>query len=254
MSGPAAARWAQLQSGRGIPAEILARAPRSPWQHDPRDFAAPPVPADTPSRRAALALLGDGGTVLDVGCGGGDASLALAGAATSITATDLQPDMLGVFAADATARGVAHRTVGGRWPDVAATAGTADVVVCHLVLHNVVDLPPFLRALTEAAHRGVVVEMLAEHPMAWLDGLWMRFHGLDRPPPATVDDAVAVLVELGITPEVTRWERETAPRQDAAWVARRLCLPAERVGEVAAALAELPPRPRHAATLSWTAR
>jgi hypothetical protein len=159
--------------------------------------------------------------------------------------------MLDVFAADATARGIAHRTVPGRWPDVAEQAGPADVVVSHLVLHNVVDLPPFLDALTAAAHRGVVVEMLAEHPMAWLDALWMRFHGLYRPPPATVDDAVAVLVELGITPEVTRWERESPPKQDAAWVARRLCLPAEMEGEVAAELAALPPRPRHAATLTW---
>ena len=68
----------------------------------------------------------------------------------------------------------------------------ADVVLCHHVLHNVVDLPPFLRALTAAARRGVVVEMLAEHPLAWLDPLWLRFHDLRRPPPATVDDAVAV--------------------------------------------------------------
>jgi SAM-dependent methyltransferase len=254
MRGSAAARWAELQTGRGIPPEILAQAPTSPWRHDPRDFAAPSVPADTPSRRAALRLVGDGGTVLDVGCGGGDASLALAGAASHITATDLQPDMLDVFAADATARGIAHRTVPGRWPDVAEQAGDADVVVSHLVLHNVVDLPPFLDALTAAAHRGVVVEMLAEHPMAWLDALWVQFHGLHRPPPATVDDAVAVLVELGITPTVMRWERATPPKQDAAWVTRRLCLPADRTAEVAAELAALPPRPRHAATLTWPGR
>lgn len=251
MSGSAAARWAELQEGRGIPPEILARAPASPWTHDPRDFAAPPVPADTPSRRAALHLLGDGGTVLDVGCGGGDASLALAGTVTHVTATDLQPDMLDVFAADATARGIAHRTVPGRWPDVAPAAGVADVVVSHLVLHNVVELPPFLDALTAAARRGVVVEMLDEHPMAWLDALWVRFHGLRRPPPATADDAVAVLVELGIAPQVTRWERESPPTQDAAWVTRRLCLPTARAGEVAAELAALPPRPRQAATLTW---
>ena len=73
-------------------------------------------------------------------------------------------------------------------------------MVCHHVLHNVVDLPPFVRALTAAARRGVVVEMLAEHPMAWLDPLWERFHDLHRPPSATADDAVAVLRELGIDP------------------------------------------------------
>jgi SAM-dependent methyltransferase len=249
--GPAAQRWAELQSGRGLPPEILAGAPADPWVHDPRDFAAPPEPGDSPSRELALALLGDGGTVIDVGCGGGAATFALAGHVRHATGVDQQPDMLGAFAAEATARAIPYRAVSGRWPEIAPAAGTADVVVCHHVLHNVVDLPPFLRALTAAAGRGVVVEMLAQHPMAWLDPLWMRFHGLARPPSATADDAVAVLRELGVRPEVVRWERVAPPRQDAAWITRRLCLPADRTGEVEAALVEIPPRPRWAATLAW---
>ncbi len=263
MSGSAAARWAELQRGRGIPPEILARAEHEPWVHDPKDFAAPAVPADTPSRQSALALLGGSGpyrsgTVLDVGCGGGDASLALAGVVTHITANDQQADMLEIFAADATARGIPFRTVAGRWPDAAPDAGTADVVVSHHVLHNVVDLPPFLAALTAAVTvarppGGVVVEMLAEHPMAWLDPLWVRFHDLHRPPPATTDDALAVLTEMGIEVQVRRWERTSPPKQGAEWITRRLCLPAERGDEVAAAVAETPPRPRHAATLTWRA-
>ena len=249
--GAAAEWWAELQEGRGIPPEILARAPASPWVHDPAAFAAPAVPADTSSHRAALALLGDGGSVLDVGCGGGAASLALAAVAARITALDQQTDMLDAFAADATARGVAFRTVPGRWPDAAPDAGTADVVVCHHVLHNVVDLPPFVEALTAAARCGVVVEMLAEHPMAWLDPLWARFHDLHRPRPATTADALAVLAELGTAPDVEHWEREQPPAQDVVWITRRLCLPPEREPEVAEALAALPPRPRRAATLTW---
>ncbi|MGQ0575182.1 MAG: class I SAM-dependent methyltransferase [Pseudonocardia sp.] len=249
--GPAARRWTELQSGRGVPPGILAAAPADPWRHDTRCFAAPAVPVDTPSRAAALALLGDAGTVLDVGCGAGDAALALAGPATHLTGVDQQQDMLDAFATDAAARGVAHTTVPGRWPDVAAAAGRADVVVCHHVLHNVVDLPPFVTALTAAASRGVVVEMLERHPMAWLDPLWLRFHGLHRPPPVTTDDAVAVLREVGVVAEVTSWERVTAPRQDAASITRRLCLPPDREAEVVAALAELSPRPRRTATLTW---
>jgi len=251
VSGPAARRWAELQDGRGIPPEILAGADTSPWVHEVETFAAPPDPVDTPSRAAALALLGDGGTVLDVGCGGGVAAFALVARATHLTGLDQQQDMLDEFTATATARGVGHRTVLGRWPDVASAAGTADVVVTHHVLHNVVDLPPFLTALTAAARRGVVVEMLAHHPMAWLDPLWARFHDLHRPPPATTDDAVAVLAELGIDPAVTRWERVAPPRQDPVWVTRRLCLPPDRVPEVDAALDDLI-QPRFAATLTWS--
>jgi SAM-dependent methyltransferase len=248
----AAERWAELQAGRGIPEAILARAPADPWRHDTAHFVPPAVPADTPSRRAALDLLGPGGTVLDVGCGGGDAALGLAGVATAVTGVDRQADMLEVFAAQARERDLPARTVLGSWPDCADAAGTADVVVSHHVLHNVVDLPPFVRALTAAAGRGVVVEMLDQHPMAWLDPLWERFHDLNRPPPATTDDAVAVLRELGIDPSVTRWERRTPPRQDPVWVTRRLCLPAEREPEIAAALDGLV-RSRVAATLRWTA-
>jgi 2-polyprenyl-3-methyl-5-hydroxy-6-metoxy-1,4-benzoquinol methylase len=248
---PAAQRWAELQSGRGIPPEILAAAPANPWTHEVADFTAPAVPADTPSRAAALALLEAGGTVLDVGCGGGDAAFAVAERTTYVTGVDQQPDMLAAFAADATGRGLAHRTVLGRWPEVAAEVGRSDVVLSHHVLHNVVDLPPFVAALAGAARRGVVIEMLAQHPMAWLDPLWVRFHDLHRPPPATTDDAVAVLHELGIEPTVVRWERQASLPRDSAWVTRRLCLSPDRLPEVEDALAGLPPRSRAAATLTW---
>ncbi len=250
VDGGAAARWAELQSGRGIPPEIRALVDWNPWHHEPSWFRPPPVAPDTPSRAAALALLAPSGVVLDVGCGGGAAAFALAERATELVGVDRQRDMLDAFAATARERCVRARTVLGAWPDVAAAAGCADVVVANHVLHNVVDLPPFLRALTAAARRGVVVEMLDQHPMAWLDPLWERFHGLRRPPPATAADAAAVLREMGLAPDVTSWERIDPPRQDPEWVTRRLCLPPERVSEVAAALDALI-RPRTAATLTW---
>jgi hypothetical protein len=92
--------------------------------------------------------------------------------------------------------------------------------------------------------------MLGQHPMAWLDPLWEHFHGLHRPRPATIDDAVAVLREIGIEPTVTRWVRAAPRPQDPAVVTRRLCLPAERVPEVEAMLDESH-RPREVATLTW---
>lgn len=244
-----------LQQGRGIPGDVLAKAPVSPWAHDVRDFVAPAVPVDTPTRAAGLGLLAGCGTVLDVGCGGGDAAFALVDPArpgvTFATGVDQQQDMLDLFAEGAVQRGMSYRTVLGRWPDAAAEAGQADVVTSNHVLHNVVDLPPFIAALTAAARRGVVVEMLAEHPMAWLDPLWVRFHGLHRPQSATDADALAVLVEMGLEVTVTRWSRQRRLPHDPAWVTQRLCLPRERADEVAAAMAEIPPRTDRAATLVW---
>ncbi len=251
--GSAGARWRELLEGRAIPPEIRAAAPGSPYRHEPRRFAAPEQPPDTPSRRAGLALLADGGAVLDVGCGAGAAALALQPAATHLTGNDHAEDMLAAFAAECERRGIAHRTVHGPWPETAGEAGKADAVVCHHVGYNTAELAPFVAALDAAAHRGVVVELTEEHPTAWLDPLWERFHGLQRPPAATYRDALAVLHEVGLQPEVRRWER--SPRDDAQAQAelatRRLCLAPDRVDEVPAAIAELPARRGGIVTLSW---
>jgi SAM-dependent methyltransferase len=258
MKVTAADRWRVAQEARGLPPEILAKAPESPWKHDPKSFRAPEEPRTGPSRDAALALLrqgpGPGGrprTVLDVGCGGGAASLALADEAELLVGLDHNPGMLEVFAADCEARGVEYRTVLGEWPAAVDEAGIADVVVCHHVGYNTVDIVPFLVAMTAAARRGVVMEVTAQHPMAWIDPLWERFHDFRRETSATADDLVAVIAEIGLTPEVTRWERPPALPEDPEWVAKRLCLPESRAGEVEAALAEIPPRPRTTVTITW---
>ena len=252
----AADRWRELQDARAVPPEILAAAPRSPWEHDPAHFGAPAQPAGSPSRSTALRLLGDSnGIVLDVGCGGGRASLAVADAAGQLIGVDHDPRMVEAFTATCAARGIEHRAVPGEWPSVAAEAGlvdgAADVVVCHHVGYNTVDLTPFLAALSAATRRGVVVELTARHPMAWLDPLWARFHDVHRGEPATAEDAVAVLAELGIGPTVIRWDRQARQPADPTWVARRLCLPESRVAEVAEALADLPKRPTEMVTITW---
>ncbi|HEY6425285.1 MAG TPA: methyltransferase domain-containing protein [Pseudonocardiaceae bacterium] len=256
LTSSAAARWRDLLEARAIPAEILTAAPQDPHRHIPARFIPPAVPEDTPSRRAALRLLGpDGATVLDVGCGAGAAGLALMPMVTYLTGVDHAEDMLHAFDRSCVERGVRHRCVLGPWPDTADEAGVADVVVSHHVGYNTAELGPFFAALGAAACRRVVIELHAVHPGAWLDPLWAQFYGLRRPPPATVDDAVAVLTEIGIHPEVHRWTRPAQPRNPEAEVdfsLRRLCLPAQRRDEVAEAVARLGPRHRDLATISWS--
>ena len=256
-SGPAAARWRELLQARAIPREIRAAAPQDPNRHDPARFVPPVVPEDTPSRRAAQQLLGsEGGTVLDVGCGAGAAGLALLPKVSHLTGVDHAEDMLRAFEQACTERGVAHRGVHGPWPDVAPEAGAADVVISHHVGYNTLELGPFLVALSDAARRGVVVELHAVHPGAWLDPLWLQFHGLRRPAPATARDVLAVCAEVGIHPEVQRWTRPAQPRHPEAeldFSMRRLCLPAQRRDEVAEAVARLGPRHRDLVTISWPA-
>ncbi|MFW2332771.1 class I SAM-dependent methyltransferase [Ilumatobacter sp.] len=257
---PAAQRWADLLTGWGIPDEILAQAPESPWFHDPRRFAVDDtLDRDGTSNRWAREVLPPvGGTVLDVGCGGGRSSLALVPPASELIGVDSSGAMLDRYVAAASEAGVARRTVHGTWPAVAEFTPVADVVVCHHVMYNVGDIVPFVVALTGRARLAVVVELPVAHPMAAWAPAWMHFWGLDRPDGPTADDFVAVLRELGVDPEIAVGRRSalpaaaTDPDVFVAGTRRRLCLPADRDDEIATWLVEHPPPfPDRVVTVRW---
>jgi SAM-dependent methyltransferase len=263
-------RWRDQLAGWAIPEEILARAPESPWGFPvglfrSRARRAGDRPA-TPSNREAARFLPPGGSVLDVGAGGGAASLPLAGVAGRLVGVDESPEMVASFLAAAEAAGVPAEGVEGRWPEVAGRVAPADVVVCHHVLYNVGDLAPFVEALTGHARRRVVAELTERHPLVALGPLWRRFHGLDRPAGPSADDAVAALAALGLGVDRQDWETTDRLGFDdlgelVAFTRRRLCLPADRDPEVAEALLEAGTRqldgvwvsggPRRVTTLSW---
>jgi SAM-dependent methyltransferase len=263
-------RWRDQLDGWAIPEEILAAAPESPWGFPvglfrSRARRAGTRPA-TPSNLAAARYLPAGGVVLDVGAGGGAASLPLAGSAGRLVAVDESAGMIASFLAAAAAAGVPAEGVQGRWPAVAGRVGAADVVVCHHVLYNVADLAPFVDALTGHARRRVVVELTERHPLVGLGPLWRRFHGLERPSGPSADDAAAALAALGLEVARRDWEPEDRLGFDdldelVAFTRRRLCLPAARDPEVARALLEAGTRqvdgvwvsgqPRRLTTLSW---
>jgi SAM-dependent methyltransferase len=264
------ARWRDQLEAWAIPEEILAAAPDSPWgfpvglfrARAERAGARPP----TPSSQEAAGWLPPGGTVLDVGAGGGAASLPLAGRAGRLVAVDQSPGMVEAFLAAAATAGVDAEAVQGSWPEVAGELGPADVVVCHHVLYNVADLAPFAGALTDHARRRVVVELTDRHPLVGLGPLWRRFHGLERPSGPTAADAAAALRALGLDPARRDWEADGGLGFDrfedlVAFTRRRLCLPAGRDPEVAEALLEagthqaggvwVSAGPRRLTTLSW---
>jgi SAM-dependent methyltransferase len=241
-------RWRADLAAWAIPEHITAAVTDSPWVL-PRTvfarradrFAAEPSGS---SFERAWAALDPPGSVLDVGAGVGTACLPLLPRCTGLTAVDTEPEMLSLLAERAAARGVEPRLVPGRWPDVADDVGIADVVTCHHVTYNAAEIEPFLAALTAAARRSVVLEMTAVHPLAVLNPLWLRFHGLVRPEGPTADDLLAILAAMGIRPGSRRWQRPGGRDYESfaelADVTRqRLCLPPERAGEVAAALADL---------------
>ena len=205
-------------------------------------------------------MLQPGDTVLDVGAGRCAMSLPLRPPASRIVAVDASAAMLEDSPAD--------MTILGRWPDVAAEVEPGAVVVCGHVLYNVAELGPFVDALTRAARRRVVVEITASHPREREveRALWRHFWGLERPHGPTWQDAVAVMRERGIEPQVERWQLEVNWGMHTlddlvAHLRQGICLPPERDAEVRSVVLEhvhevngawpLSNRPRELVTLWW---
>lgn len=203
------------------------------------------VPPGSASYAAELAALPERGHILDVGCGNGGASLPLAPRAARITGVDPEQRLLTAFEESCRALGVEPVTVTGRWPEAASKAPAADLVVCHHVLYGVADAGPFARALAAHARARVVIEIPSVHPLAALDPLHERFHGVRRPAPRTAESILTQLTAAGLDPEVTEWTdtlgHTSATTMDAlaTGITRRLGLGAGRVKDVAAALLDL---------------
>ncbi len=247
--------WADSLAKWAIPQEILDKATTTPWIHPPELFALPEVIEPTISHSRAQEALPVGGSVLDVGCGGGIATFALTDA-SHVIGVDHQSEMLEMFAANAKNRGLRCQTFEGFWPQVASEAPIADVVVCHHVVYNVAEIGPFLKALDSHARKRVVIEMPTHHPLSNLSPAWMHFWKLDRPTTPDAQDLLDVLKEIGIAAHVDYWVGKMRDRsdldRDSEFMRVRLCLPPERLGEVREYLMQNPlPRQREIATIWW---
>jgi SAM-dependent methyltransferase len=226
----------------------------------------------TPSQRWAREALPLGGTVLDVGCGAGAASLPLADRAGRIVGVDADPNGTAAFEVRVKALDVEHETVVGPWPEVAPQVPPADVVVCHHVLYHAPGLEAFVTALTRHARERVVVELPVTHPHAWLRPVWGELGGADPGRVPGVADALAAFAALGMNVHVLSWEDPWAERGVglARSVRSRLARSspsggASRVGAARAGASEVgdgrgvvgmpggvvPPWPRRVATLWW---
>ncbi|NYE63654.1 SAM-dependent methyltransferase [Duganella sp. 1224] len=102
--------------------------------------------ADLAHLRALAAALPARPVVLDLGCGAGHASFAVAPAASSVTAFDLSPEMLNVVASAARDRGLDN--IGTRQGNVASLPfddAAFCMVITRFSAHHWLDVPAALR-------------------------------------------------------------------------------------------------------------
>ncbi len=252
-------RWRRSVEAWLVPEAILDQAPEPSQVLDPEMFrwrpeedAAKPV---RPSRRRALEALPEGGSVLDVGVGGGASSLGLVPRAAVITGVDPLEGMLAAFEESARQAGVTAKPVHGRWPDVAAEVEPADVAVCHHAVYGVAEIEPFVAALTAAARHRVVLEVGTRPPLIGLNPLWKAFHGFERADHPVADEAEAVLRSMGLAVEREDMVLPPGPNdvtpERVKFTRQRLCVGPERDAEIAQFLEELPALELRVAALWW---
>ncbi|MDQ4069024.1 MAG: methyltransferase domain-containing protein [Actinomycetota bacterium] len=236
MNAPAAARWRKLvlarlaemerlQPGRGAVGAAF-------WDGRARRYAArmtTSTATSDPFHKRLRKATGRRSTVLDVGAGPGRFTLALAPHVAAVTAVDPSRGMLDICRRQARKLGLANVTcVHGRWEEV--DVPPADVAFSSYVLPLVADAPRFLGKLDAAAKDRAFLYLGAFSFDAVFDPLWRHFHGTPRKPGPTYLDAVDVLRELGLSPEVEVVEVPSRARfKSAAEAAReyrdQLCLP-----------------------------
>ena len=232
----AASTWREALSAWAIPDDIVNQADESPWIHPPQLFDIPPVITDSPSHARAREAVTTGGSVLDIGCGGGIAAFALADKIQFAIGVDHQSEMLTMFSHNGVKRGIRTEVFEGFWPAVSPAVPKCDVATAHHVVYNVGDIVPFLRAMNDHAKSRVVLELPTKHPLDNMSGLWQHFWNLSRPKEPTPETLMEVLREMGIAPNIELWDgpmrSEVDVDQAAHFTRIRLCLKADRESEV----------------------
>ena len=239
--------WRAHLESWALPDRLLEAAPESPYGWPAHLFErmraiAAAEGRDSPTVALVDDILGEGGSVLDVGAGAGRLSVPLALLGHRVTAVERDEGMAAALGAAADREQVDVTRIVGSWPQVAGNAHTHDVALSAHVVYDVGAIGPFIEAMHETARRAVVIEMTPRHPWSGLSSYYRALHGLDRPSRPTVDDFVAVVEEvIGVTPERRWWIEPPGLRFEdlqelLSFYRRRLLVPPERSLEAAALL------------------
>jgi hypothetical protein len=138
--------------------------------------------------------------LLDVGGGAGRLSLPLASRCREVVCIDPSRGMGDAFEASVSDAGITNaRFVFGGWPETTGVEG--DVALVTHVTYFVTTIGPFIERLIEATRRRVVVGMRSTPPPNQIAPFFDLVRGEELAPVPGPQELLAVLEEMGITPE-----------------------------------------------------
>ncbi len=188
----AALRGGEYEHGQG-----QGRAGGFSFANRPMD----PYRTDDAVLNRLFAALGSGTEVLDVGGGAGRFALPLATRAKRVTVVERSADSVELLESRAAEAGIANITVINEpWED--ANAPVADMALCSLVLHHVLEAAPFVAKLQKYARDRVVVVEMGETPGSMDRPFYERVYGSAPTPLPGLDKVMGLLWAMDIYPDV----------------------------------------------------
>ena len=178
---------------------------RSTYTNRPLD----PFRTDDPVVNALFSILGTDSEVLDVGGGSGRLALALATRAKKVTVVEPSEESVELLTTRASDAGITNvAVINEPWENVHEPS--ADIVLCSLVLHHVMDAADFVKKLQQHARDRVVIVEMMETPGAVEMPFYERVYGSASTPLPGLPKVLELLWALEIFPDVTMIDPETA--------------------------------------------
>jgi len=168
-----------------------------------------PRRTDDPVLNALFDIVGADADVLDVGGGSGRLAMPLAMHAEQVTVVEPSEDSITLLKERAADADITNITVINEvWAEVEVPP--ADIVLCSLVLHHVMDAVPFVERLAQHAKDRVVIVEMMETPGAVEMPFYERVHGTAPTPLPGLPKILELLWAMDIYPDVKMVSLEPA--------------------------------------------
>lgn len=168
-----------------------------------------PFRTDDPVVNALSAIVGKDTEVLDIGGGSGRLAMPLATRAKRVTVVEPSEDSVELLNVRAEDAGITNiKVINEAWEDVHDPM--ADIVLCSLVLHHVLDAAPFVEKLQRHTRDRVVIVEMMETPGATEMPFYERVYGSAPTPLPGLPRILELLWAMEIFPDVSMVSPETA--------------------------------------------